>query len=161
MELYSFGHDLFVPGTYHPRNRSFLNINVLFARPIYDFLILEHNLIEVLIVSLIDGRFLRLYLTKVLSHNSVLINFSNNLIYLDELVEPIEFLQALQKLADITRILNLQQLVPDMRHNSKSIVDQGYASKLYHQVPDILDGIEGEAIDVVGDEPLENPHRFV
>lgn len=45
-----------------------------------------------------------------------------------------------------------------MRHDGKSVVNQGYASKLDHQVPNVLDGIEGEAIDVVGDEPLEDPH---
>lgn len=48
-----------------------------------------------------------------------------------------------------------------MGHNGKSIVDQGYSSKLDHQVPDVLDRVEGEAIDVVGDEPFENPHGFV
>lgn len=114
-----------------------------------------------LIVCLVDRRFLRLYLNQILSRYFILINLSNNLIHLDEFVEPIEILQSLQKLADITRILNLQQLIPDMGHNSKSIVNQGNSSKLDHQIPDVLDGIEGEAIDVVGDEPLEDPHGFV
>lgn len=104
---------------------------------------------------------MRFYLTEILSYGFTLIHLGNNLIDLDEFIEPIQFLQSLQKLADIARIFDLQQLIPDMGHDSKRIVDQSYPSKLDHQVPDVLDSIEGEAIDVVGDEPLEDPHGFV
>ena len=67
----------------------------------------------------------------------------------------------MQKLTDVTRILNLQQMITNMHDYSESIINQGNTSKLNHQIPEILDGVEGEAIDVVGDEPLENPHRFI
>ena len=46
----------------------------------------------------------------------------------------------------------------NMHDNSQCIINQGNTSKLNHQIPDILDGVEGEAVDIVCDEPLENPH---
>lgn len=52
-------------------------------------------------------------------------------------------------------------MITNMHDNSQSIINQSNTSKLNHQIPDILDGVEGEAIDVVCDEPLENPHRFI
>jgi len=49
-------------------------------------------------------------------------------------------------------------MLTNMHDNSQCIINQGNTSKLNHQIPDILDCAEGEAIDIVCDEPLENPH---
>ena len=48
-----------------------------------------------------------------------------------------------------------------MHDQCESIVHQSDASEFDNEIPDVLDSIEGEAIDVVCDEPLEDPHGLV
>lgn len=72
---------------------------------------------------------------KVARNQLHFINFQNHLIYFYNLIESISLLKLLQKHADITGIVDCQQMAADVHDQSESIVNQGYASQLDHQIP--------------------------
>lgn len=72
-------------------------------------------------------------------------------------IKIIYFFELSKEFADVTRIIQLKQIFRKCTDYSNGKSYKSNATDRNHKVPNILAHFDGETVDIVGGEPLENP----
>ena len=84
-------------------------------------------------------------------------NFSNR----DIPIERLNLFERIQKFTDVAGILVQEKLFRQSTDNRDGKFDESDSSHRNDNIPDILAHFDGEAIDVVGCEPFEDPEAVI